>query len=72
MKTTYDRRHLLRNKKNRYHRRPLIFMSVNFRHGGYVHFRGIRANLNFEKNKVFETKKIKRANVTKSYPIASS
>ena len=29
----------------------LIFMSVNFRHGGYVHFRGIRANLNFGKNK---------------------
>ena len=34
-------------------------MSVNFRHGGYVHFREIRANLNFGKNKVFETKKIK-------------
>ena len=47
-------------------------MSVNFRHGGYVHFRGIRANLNCGKNKVFETKQNKRANVTKSYPIASS
>ena len=46
-------------------------MSVNFRHGGYVHFRGIRANLNFGKNKVLEKKK-KEANVTKSYPIASS
>ena len=49
----------------------LIFMSVNFRHGGYVHFRGIRANLNFGKNS-FRNKKIKRANVTKSYPIAYS
>ena len=29
-------------------------MSVNFRHGGYVHFRGIRANLNFGKKKLNE------------------
>ena len=59
MKTTYDWRHLLRNKKNRYHRRHLNIYECELRHGGYVHFRGIRANLNFGKNKVFETNKLK-------------
>ena len=32
-------------------------MSVDFRYVGYVNFRGIRAKLNLQKNKVFEKKK---------------
>ena len=35
----------------------LIFMSVDFRHGGYVNFTRIRAKLNLGKSKFFESNK---------------
>ena len=56
MKTTYDWRHILRNKRTDIIDATLIFMSVDFRNVGYVQFTGIKLKLNLEK-KVFESNK---------------